>query len=615
MTTKTLSLIASTLLLATHTFAQETLQDITVVSANKTSQNIKDITANVSVITAADIEERGCTTITEALNTLPGINFTQNGGLGQATSVYLRGMDTKRTLILIDGIRYNDVTGLNGATFEHIMVDNIAQIEVIKGAQSGVWGADASAGVINIITKKADNGEHGSMHAEKGSFNTDRYGVTLSKKTDRYNVKIAHNVTKTDGFSAQAPKINDLDSYEDDGYKNTTTVFNLGYAINETNKIDFSHTIIDTEGEYDTFGNPDGLATSGSNDRFTSVNFNHIDSFNEVNLYAKRSKFDREYTAPDFNGAMSTTPYKGEVKEYGFTSKIPYASSDFVLMGAEYKKLEQRDTIHKDFDNKGFFITNSNTFKEFMGGKTILTESLRQDNYSDFDNKFTGKIGLKHIHGAIEGLVTSVNYGTSYNVPTLYQLYSPFGSDTLNPESTTSFDVTIAYKDLSITYFDTKIDDMIDFDNTTFKYNNIAGTSKISGLEASYQKEIFSDFLLSVNYTRLLKAENQKGEDLKRRAKDDIKIAIDYYGITDLHLGVNAQYIGDRIDTKFNPDFTTTDVQTGKYTVVNMTANYNLNKEVQVYGKVENLTDKKYQTVYGYATSPRAFYAGIKANF
>jgi len=615
MTTKTLSLIASTLLLTTSAFSDETLKDITVISATKTSQKIKDVTSNVSVITAADIEDRGYTTVTEALNALPGISFTQNGGLGTSTSIQLRGMDSKRTLVLIDGVRYNDITGLSGAPFSHLMLDNIAQIEVIKGAQSGIWGADASAGVINIITKKAQNGAHGSFHAEKGSFNTDKYGVTLSKKTDTFYVKMAHNIVKTDGFSAQQPKGENLDTLEDDGYKNTTTSFDLGYNINETNKIDFSHTIIDAEGEYDPFGQPNGIATNTTKNKFTSINFNHVDSFNEVTLYAKHSKFDRTFTAPNFSGEVETTPFKGEVREYGVTSNIPYASADFILLGAEYKTFEQGDKIQKDFDNQGFFITNSNTFKGFMGGKTILTESLRYDTYSTFDNKTTGKIGLKHIHNAIEGLTTSVNYGTSYNVPTLYQLYSPYGLETLSSETTTSFDITVAYKDFTMTYFDTKIDDMIDFDSATSKYGNIVGTSKISGIEAVYQKEVFADFLFSLNYTHLLKAEDQKGNDLNRRVKDHVKLALDYYGITDLHLGVDAEYVGSRTEVKFNPDFSKSDVETGKYTVVNMTTNYNLNKEVEVYGKIVNLTDEEYQTVYGYATSPRAFYAGVRAKF
>jgi len=615
MTTKTLSLVTATLLLGTHLFAEETLQDITVVSATKTTQNLKDVTSNVDVITAKDIEERGFTTVAEALDSLVGISFTQNGGLGQSTSVYVRGMDSKRTLVLIDGIRYNDVTSLNGAPFEHLMIDNILQIEVIKGAQSGVWGADASAGVINIITKDAKQGTHGSVHAEKGSFNTNKYGVTISKTIEDFYVKMAHNVVKSDGFSAQTKDGADLDTLEDDGYKNTTTVFNVGYALNETNKIDISHTIIDANGDYDTFGNPDGIATHTTNDTFSSINFNHVDSFNELNVYAKRSTFDRTYTAPDFTGVVKTTPYKGKVEEFGLNSTIPYASTDFLVVGAEYKKFKQADSIQKDFENKGFFITNSNTFKGFLGGETILTESVRYDTYSNFEDKTTFKIGLKHTHEAIEGFSTSLNYGTAYNVPSLYQLYSPYGLDTLSPETTTSFDVTLAYKDLKISYFNTKIDDMIDFDSATFKYANIAGTSKISGLEASYQKELFSDFLLSVNYTRLLKAQDQEGNDLKRRATDTVKLAVDYYGITDLHLGLDAQYVGSRTDVKFNPDFSKSDVETGKYTVLNFTANYTVTQELEVYAKIVNLTDEEYQNVYGYATSPRAFYAGIRAKF
>jgi vitamin B12 transporter len=613
MTKKSLSLITATLLLTTSTFAEETLQDITVISATKTSQSIKSVTSNVSVITAKDIEERGFTSVTEALNSLAGVSFTQNGGLGTTTSVRLRGMDSKRTLVLIDGIRYNDVTSSSGAPFAHLMVDNIAQIEVLKGAQSGVWGADASAGVINIITKKAKAGTHGSLHAQRGSFGTNKYGVTLSQKGANYDAKLSHNVVETDGFSAQHPEGKKLDTLEDDGYENKTTSLNLGFNINETNKIELSHTIIDANGEYDPFGQPDGIATSTTKDTFSSVNFKHVDSFNEVNLYAKRSEFDRTFTAANFSGVVGTTPFEGEVKEYGLTSKIPYDTADFVLVGAEYKKFEQQDSINKDFDNKAFFVSNSNTFKGFMGGETIFTQSLRYDSYSTFDNKTTGKIGLKYLHADIEDLSMSVNYGTAYNVPSLYQLYSAYGLETLKPESTKSFDVTLGYKDFRITYFDTKIDDMIDFDSA--KYGNISGTSKIAGLEAFYQKEIVENFLLSVNYTHLTKAQDQKGNDLIRRVKDDVKIALDYYGIEKLHLGVNAQYVGSRTDVKFNPDFSKSDVQTGKYTVVNMTANYALNQEVEVYAKIVNLSDEEYQTVYGYATSPRAFHAGVRANF
>jgi len=612
MTTKTLSFVTATLLLTTNTFADETLQDIHITSASKSLQNIQDVTANVSVITAKEIEERGYTTVAQALHAIAGISITQNGGLGQTTSVTLRGMESKRTLVLIDGIQYNDVTGLNGAPFQHIMVDNIAQIEIIKGAQSGVWGADASAGVINIITKKASLGTHGSFHIEGGSFNTKKYGVSLSKKTNTLSIKLTQNIVKSDGYSAQQPQDKDLDSLEDDDYKNTTTSFDLGYQINGSNKIDMSHTIIDASGAYDTFANPNGIATHNTYDTFSTINFNHIDSFNEVNFYVKRSKFDRSFTAPNFSNVLKTTPYRGEVKEYGMTSNIPYAKKDFLLLGAAYKSLKQGDLIQKSFTNKAYFFTNSNHFTGLLGGDSTITESLRQDNYSAFDNKTTGKIGLKQSY---KDIYLSINYGTAYNTPTLYQLYSPYGLKTLSPESTTSVDTSIAYKDLSLSYFHTNIKDMIDFDTKSFKYANTIGTSKISGIELSYETDIFSDFLFSLHYTHILKAQDQKKNDLIRRAKDDVKMALDYYGIRDLHLGIDATYIGSRTDIKFNPDFSKTELETGKYTVVNMTANYAINKEVALYGKIENLSDTKYQTVYGYATSPRAFYAGLRAHF
>lgn len=617
MTTKTLSLITATLLLTQTAFSNTTLEDITVVSATKTTQKIQNITSNVDVISAQDIEDRGYTTVTQALNSLPGITFTQNGGLGTSTSVNVRGMDSKSTLVLIDGIRFNDITGASGAPFAHLMVEDIAQIEVVKGAQSGIWGADAAAGVINIITKKPENGVHGAAHVEAGSFNTKKYGATLSTKTESYSLKVSHNVVDTDGFTAQSPKGEDIDIFEDDAYKNQTTNVQLGLNINETNKIDLAYTYVDAEGEYDTYQNPNGLANSTTKDSFASINFNHVDSFNELNVYANRSTFDRA-----FIDTFSTSPFEGQVDEYGINSKIPYGTQDFVLVGADYKHFEHTNTIGKDFNNKGVFITNNNTFNGFMGGTTILTESLRYDTYSTFDNELTGKIGLKHMHDAIEGLVASINYGTAYTVPTLYQLYAPgstfgdtyypIGNENLNPETTKSFDVTVAYKDLSLTYFNNKIDNLIEYTNG---YNNVEGTSNIDGIEIAYSKEILENLNLNMNYTNLFTAEDKDGNELKRRAKQTFKAAVDYYGIEDLHIGADLEYVGSRTDILFNADNTRSDVETGKYTVANFTADYQVTKAFQVYGKIVNITDEEYQTIYGYATSPRAFYAGIRAKF
>ena len=617
-TTIKLSLI-TTLFLSTNLIADEKLEDITVTSATKTSQNINDVTSNINVITAQEIEERHYTTVTEALNSLPGIDFNSNGGIGQTTNVYVRGFDSKRVLVLIDGIRYNDVSSLSGAPFEHIMVSDIAQIEVIKGAQSGIWGADASAGVINIITKKAQKGLHFGVAQEFGSFNTAQTQANISYKNDKFYVKANHSSINTKGFSAVAPRNSNLDTLEDDGYNNKSTNLQAGFQINETNKIDFTHIVNDSKTQADAYDNatfafnPNSQYDVQSKTKLSSVNFNHIDSFNEVDIFAKKSTFSRYYPQSSFS-----PNFDGETNEYGLTSKIPYGKEHFVVWGGEYKSFEHKNSIDKKYNNKALFITNNNKFEGLLGGTTLLTQSIRQDNYNKFENKTTGKIGLKHIHSNIEGLSTSANYGTAYNVPTHYNLFDPFSGNTnLTPEDTKGYDVSIEYKDLKLTYFNNTIKDMIDYQanfdaDGNFlggNYQNVIGDSKLKGVEVAYQTTITDDVLLSLSYTNT-DAKDTQGKTLARRAKENAKFGIDYYGVEDLHLGINGAYIGERYDRANEQG-----QQTGKYTVANFTANYEVDKHMSIYGKVNNITDKYYQTIDGYASSPRAVYAGMKLTY
>jgi vitamin B12 transporter len=613
-----LSLI-TTLLLTTNLIAENRLEDITVTTATKSSQKLQEVTSNINVITAQEIEDRQYTTVTEALNSLAGIDVNSNGGIGHTTNVYIRGFDSKRVLVLIDGIRYNDVSSLSGAPFAHMMISDIAQIEVIKGAQSGIWGADASAGVINIITKKAQKGIHFGASQEFGSFATTQSQANISYKNDKVSLKASHSIIDTKGFSSVAPRGSTLENLEDDGYNNKSTHLQAGFQINATNKIEFTHIINDSETQADAYDsttfsfNPNSQYDVKSNTKLSSVNFNHIDSFNEVNLFAKQSTFSRYYPQSAFS-----PNFDGETKEYGLTSKVPYGEENFIVWGGDYKNFEHKNTINKDYNNKALFITNSNKFEGLMGGTTFFTQSLRYDNYNEFDNKTTGKIGLKHIHSTIEGLTTSANYGTAYNVPTLYNLFDPFsGNENLTAEDTKGYDVTIGYKDLKITYFNNTISEMIDYQSNYDangnwiggNYQNIQGDSKLKGVEIAYQTEVTDDALLSLSYTNL-DAKDSNGQELARRAKETFKFAVDYYGIEKIHLGLNGNYVGERFDRANKQG-----QQTGKYTIANFTANYEVDKHMSVYGKVDNITDKYYQTIDGYASSPRAVYAGMKLTY
>lgn len=197
------SLVASLLIATTTACAKYDITPITITSASKTEQSIKDVTANVEVITKEEIEEKRFTTVSEALNSIAGVSFTSNGSIGNSSSIFVRGMSSNRVLVLVDGIRYQDPSNTSGASFENLMASDIERIELIKGAYSGIYGSDASAGVINIITSSAKKGLNASVNLEAGSYLTKKYGFVLSNKEDNYDFKVSANRFLTDGFSSQ----------------------------------------------------------------------------------------------------------------------------------------------------------------------------------------------------------------------------------------------------------------------------------------------------------------------------------------------------------------------------------------------------------------------------
>ncbi|VAY86485.1 TonB-dependent receptor; Outer membrane receptor for ferrienterochelin and colicins [hydrothermal vent metagenome] len=593
-----LSLAVSTLL-ATSVYGVDG-KIVIVKSATKTTQKLTQVTSNINIITSKQLEQQQYATVIQALNSIVGVSFATNGGIGQSSSVGLRGMTNRRILILIDGVRYNDITGLSGAPLEHLMVSNIQQIEIIKGAQSGVWGADASAGVINIITKKIQNGLHGNINFEYGSFKTKTYETSMSYKTDKYNFKVNSHKVNSDGFTSQAPNGVDIDTLENDGYKNTTNSFLGGFSVSDTNKIDISHISIDATTQFDPFKNPNGIETSTIKNNLTSINFNHIDSFNEVDIYAKQSVFSRYYPQG------FTKRFDGAIDEYGFKSRINYKKQDFILLGMDNKEFEHKNNLNKQYKNKGIFLTNSNIISSTNKSYTIFTQSIRYDELDEFNNKTTGKIGLKNFN---DDITLGINYGTAYNIPTLYQLYDPFyGNTNTKSEEISSYDLSVRYKNLTLSYFNNAIKNMIGYDKITYQTTNTQGVSVIKGIEIEYKRDITKNTLLNFNYTTLT-AKDKDENNLERRAKENLKVAINYSGFAKTNLVLNANYIGERYDDNARTK------QTGKYTVINTVANYDINHKIKVYFKIDNITDKYYQTIEGYATSPRAYYAGIKIKF
>ena len=609
-----LSLIAT--LLLTTTYAEETLEPITIISTSKTTQSIKNTTSNVTVITADDIEERGYITVAEAINHVSGISVSRNGGIGQLTSIFVRGSDSGKVLVLLDGMRLNDPSTPDGrALLDGITTNNIQQIEIVKGGMGSIWGSNASAGVINIITKEAKEGVHGSLGLSYGSYATKGAEAQLSYKDEKLTAQVLASYLDTDGFSALAPR-----DAEADGHTNKNLNLKLGYAFNENNKLNISYNGVDSDTDYDVSSPDDKISTINSKQNNVALGYVFTLDNYSATLHASKGKYDRE--AKDAFAGVNT--YDSNIKEYSFINAFAYDVGKAIL-GLEYKDIDGNNQYHSayydsiadaDYTSKAVFI--SNTYN--INIDTLLETNLRYDNFDAFDNKVTYKIGLKHNHHFLEGFTTSANYYTAYDAPSTFQLSDTLISNPLTPSYTKGYDVSFSYKKLlSVTYFNNRVEDSIEYKSNSVPpyedwYQNADGTLKFSGLEVESAYTLSSlNLVMSANYTHLFDYDDQNGEILERRAEDTFNASIGYYTANDMHFGIDAQYIGDRIEYTYG----TYDIKarTGNYTVWNLNFSTQVMKDIDLSIHAKNIFDKDYQSVYGYAMEGRSVYAKVKYSF
>lgn len=593
----TLSFVAAATLVASLEAKELTLDPI-VVSATKTEQSLKNTTSDIDIITAQELEEKHITSVIDALRTLGNIPIAQSGGMGQQSSFFQRGFSSENTVVMIDGIRYNDPTTTKGqAQLEHLMVNDIERLEVIHGAQSGLWGANAVAGVINIITKKATEKLQAGGTLEYGSYATTKIGTQVSQKVGAFSYYIGANQLKTNGISAQTPRGENPKQYESDGYLNQTINAKVGYDITSADALRTQMTFIDAKVNYDAYGQPNSTANEIHQiNRLGNIGYRH--SFNSADY------IDATYAVSTFDkmDPLGWTPaFKGNNKELNLQGTWHYTSDAFVVAGGN--TLHSQDTINaKELNSKGVFLSNTNRWNNL-----ILTESIRRDMYESFKDKTTGKIGAKYLFA--DDITLSTNYGTAYRTPSLYELYaSYYGNPNLQPETTKSFDATAQYKHLSFTYYNNHIDNLIGYDPFTYVNEQVSGTSHLKGYEVRYNQNIGDQLNVNLAYNKLM-AKDKNGQYLARRPHDTTTASVSYYPNDKLSVISTASYIGTRYDN------TAQTIQTGRYTLLGAIINYDITKSVTLYLRGDNLTNRLYQEVNGYGTPGRSVFAGLNARF
>lgn len=645
----TSSIFATTTVLAEAT-KLEAVQVVTTVS--KVSQNIKNVTSNVNIISAEDIEQRGFKTLSDALKTVSGINFSRYGGLGTKTNINIRGMSDSNLLILLNGVRLNDpASPFSSAHLSGISLENIERIEVLKGAQSGIWGADAVAGVINIITKTATkNGFNTNLNLEYGSFNTSTIGLASTFKQDEFDAAIALSQQKTDGYSSSTTAGKKATEFEDDEYENISVALNAGYDINQNNRVEAFFNQSETDASYDGTlskdengvslpkGNPKrGLykannkgSFKGDSPRTYGANYQNTTGNLFTKLSVSRAEVTSYFKNTDLQSNVRNYDYEGITDEINLISSLNYNKEDFFVIGVDYRaeeyhRKEERTgkpivLLDKKRNNTGIFLTNSNVFNSVDKDTTIFNQSLRYDDSNIYGGHTTYKLGAKHNFNNYNDLWVSANYATAFKAPSSHQLYAGTRNNPdLKPETTKSLDFTVHFNNLEVTYFKNQVTDLIKIEerNGERKRYNLDGESNFEGVEVNYTTELaIIDSDLSFNYT-YTDARDGDEERLLRIPYHQANIMLDYYGVDNLTMGAKIATMGKTLQKNYylassNPNHET---NIPLNTTIDLTADYQVNNQLNVYGRIDNVLDNDKPSILNYGVAERSYYVGIRYNF
>ncbi len=615
-----------------------TLEEV-VVTATRVETPIEEIASSMTVISSKEIERKQKATVSEVLKGIQGLDVVQTSGVGRDTSIFIRGANSEHTLVMIDGVEVNDpISPGRSYDFAHLTVDNIERIEVLRGPQSTLYGSDAIGGVINIITKKGEGKPKFFASVEGGTFMTFRESAGVSGENNWVNYSLGLSRFDTNGISAANKKDG---NYERDGYENTSLSARLGFAPKETLDVDLIFHYINAKTELDNFGgvggdDPNYIQKSKQLLFKTQVGLSLFDQFWTQKLAFATTDNDRDVkNKKDDQHPFDSERghYDGQLIKFDWQHNIQLHKTNGLTFGLEYEEEEGKSRYYwesqwgpgeslfpkKTANMKGYYIQDQiKLWDRFFG-----TLGIRIDDHSRFGSETTYRIApaylIKETGTKIKG-----TYGTGFKAPTLYQLYAPatlwgpIGNKDLKPEKSKGWDFGVEQNllknkvILGATYFRNDFKDLIQFDMGQ-GYINIA-KAKTEGIELFASAKPIDDLTLQINYTYTDTEDKTTGETLIRRPKNKIGFDLNYHFINKGNVNLGVIYVEKRDDF----DFSTSPprrVKLDQYTLVNLAASYDITKNFQLFGRVENLLDKEYEEVKGYGIPGLSFFGGIKLSF
>jgi len=586
--------------------------------------------------TEKEIENKKAKTVLEVLRGVPGLDVVQTGGPGRLTRILIRGAKSEHTLFMIDGVEMNDPME-PGRSYDlsKLTVDNIERIEILRGPQSTLYGSDAIGGVINIITKKGEGKPKFFLSGEGGTYYTFREAAGLSGGTKWVNYSLSISRFDTKGFSAADKKYGNR---EKDGHENTSLSARLGFTPKENLEVDFILRYIDAKTDLDQGGgrgkdDPNSVFDSRQLFFRTQGKLLLFSGLWEQKLGFSLSDHDRDYR--DDKDAQhpydsSRGFYDGKMWKVDWQHNLYLHKTNTLTFGVEYEK--ERGESEYSWESawgpgKSVFPEKSANIKGlYILDKVALYESLfatlgiRVDDHSRFGSETTYRIAPAYLFKKT-GTKIKATYGTGFKVPSLYQLYAPatawgpIGNENLKPEKSKGWDAGVEqylFKDrlkLGATYFRNDFEDLIDFDWAK-GYVNIA-KAKTEGAEIFASVRPIEDLTIGASYTYTDTEDKKTGKRLLRRPLRKGSLNLNYRFLNKGNANLDVIYVGKRDDWAPYPKRG----EVGGYTLVNLAASYDIFKNIQVFGRVENLFDRKYEDVWGYGTPGLSLFGGIKISF